>query len=945
VVQADDTLHHAHDVPSNASGNQRNKYNEKQELQQNEQSATLATNCNKTQNVLECAKYYRKIGLSVIPIVYKRKTSKIEWKEYQQRLPTEEELERWFSKPANVAIVTGKVSRNLVVIDFDSRELAAEFAKMVDERGSKGLRQALSNTWLVQTGKGFHIYVRLPDAKLVPRSKVILKNKDELKKEEEEKEEIDLKAEGGYVVAPPSIHPSGARYEFAVSEEGEIAGPPRAKEPIVLTEDEWNELLKLLELFAQLKRRQNSHQNEKHETTKSLRILKDDELLRLKELLSEAWIPGNRQFLALFFAGWAATAKVHPASVAKLYKMIAEEKNDDELNERLSTIYYTYLKYYGDSIHEELAEVDKLIEKWKEEGALKGSVSKGRGYEDKIKGKRGVQEILEEVLGEERALEVLREIGEVLGRASPYMDSIIEVLDYEKQLYAVANLRKLVIVRARRVKNGNTSRLLYGTRVFIGAPTRVTVYFNPLGGPAKFEVTWETQTRGKLPIGPATVEDILDRLKLEGLVLSKRLASDVLNAVLEAFIRKGKAEVRNEIEAPGFYWVEGELRAVKVEVKGISEDELREALLLLNELATEWYSHAVDRFATVLKWGLIAPFIYAMKQRGNWVPWLYLYGASGVGKSTLGEMVLKIWNLDSRFVKTGANIDTVPRLGYVLSQSTFPTLINEPGNAIKKDDIIEAMKNAIESTVTRGKFVKGSYTEIPSLSPLIMASNKVVPNDDALLRRLVVLTFTYGEKVSKERAREFEKEVKPKLKALSALGQWAASKILGAPDLLNKDWKELAEELLVSAYEEAGLEVPEWVREWHSNDEDIAEQMREQIREFLIKKFNEAYFRSVGRIMVETDDGLKVLDSSETDLATRVRVVLEKNLLEWAGLRDGNAYFTIGFVKEVQERIGDVGGLKGLAELLGWEYKLIKIDGKPRRVAVVSFERLLEFLA
>ncbi len=58
--------------------------------------------------------------------------------------------------------------------------------------------------------------------------------------------------------------------------------------------------------------------------------------------------------------------------------------------------------------------------------------------------------------------------------------------------------------------------------------------------------------------------------------------------------------------------------------------------MLLDELA-EWFKHAKDRFATVIKWGVIAPFIYAMKQRGKWVPWLYLYGASNVGKTTLGK--------------------------------------------------------------------------------------------------------------------------------------------------------------------------------------------------------------------------------------------------------------------------------------------------------------------
>jgi len=48
-------------------------------------------------------------------------------------------------------------------------------------------------------------------------------------------------------------------------------------------------------------------------------------------------------------------------------------------------------------------------------------------------------------------------------------------------------------------------------------------------------------------------------------------------------------------------------------------------------------------------------------------------------QTTLGEIILAMWGLDSRHVKTGSSVDTPARLGYVLSQSTFPVLINEPG--------------------------------------------------------------------------------------------------------------------------------------------------------------------------------------------------------------------------------------------------------------------------
>lgn len=69
-------------------------------------------------NLLEIARSYAMAGLSVIP-VGRDKRPRIKWAEYQDHIADERTLEHWFCLDGNIAIVTGKVSGNLLVIDFD----------------------------------------------------------------------------------------------------------------------------------------------------------------------------------------------------------------------------------------------------------------------------------------------------------------------------------------------------------------------------------------------------------------------------------------------------------------------------------------------------------------------------------------------------------------------------------------------------------------------------------------------------------------------------------------------------------------------------------------------------------------------------------------------------------------------------------------------------------
>jgi KaiC/GvpD/RAD55 family RecA-like ATPase len=124
-------------------------------------------------------------------MIEKCKRPLISWKDYQTRLPTEEEVCQWFDQypDANIGIVTGKIS-NLVVFDLDSTD-AVEYAEA--EGG-------FPDTPKVKTGKGYHVYMRHPGF--------------EIRNSVNKKLDIDIRADGGYAVAPPSIHGSGRQYQW-----------------------------------------------------------------------------------------------------------------------------------------------------------------------------------------------------------------------------------------------------------------------------------------------------------------------------------------------------------------------------------------------------------------------------------------------------------------------------------------------------------------------------------------------------------------------------------------------------------------------------------------------------------------------------------------------------------------------------------------------------------
>ncbi|MEL7626967.1 MAG: bifunctional DNA primase/polymerase [Anaerolineaceae bacterium] len=134
------------------------------------------------------AKKWVSSQIPVLPVVYQSKRAMVGWEQYQSVLPTWVELANWFYSPMrNLGVVVGN---GLAVIDFDVQDV-------FDYWHTEFCAKYPQGTFMVKTRRGVHVYIK---------SAIPAKNYHN--------DLLDVKAERGYVLAPPSIHPSGFAYRI-----------------------------------------------------------------------------------------------------------------------------------------------------------------------------------------------------------------------------------------------------------------------------------------------------------------------------------------------------------------------------------------------------------------------------------------------------------------------------------------------------------------------------------------------------------------------------------------------------------------------------------------------------------------------------------------------------------------------------------------------------------
>jgi hypothetical protein len=121
----------------------------------------------------------------------------------------EDAIRRWWrlEPQYNVAIATGTVS-GVFVLDVDGIDAESELRRLEKEHG-----QLPPSVEAITPRPGRHVYFRCPAAPLRNSAGKIAPG-------------IDTRADGGYVIAPPSIHPSGRRYAWSVDTANTVAPAP-----------------------------------------------------------------------------------------------------------------------------------------------------------------------------------------------------------------------------------------------------------------------------------------------------------------------------------------------------------------------------------------------------------------------------------------------------------------------------------------------------------------------------------------------------------------------------------------------------------------------------------------------------------------------------------------------------------------------------------------------
>ena len=141
---------------------------------------------------LDLALFYDHLGCSTLPLRPRDKAPCGKWKRYQDRRPTRDELRKWFGGgQRNIGIICGTVSERLLVRDFDTSVGYDDWATREPD-----LANELPTC---RTSRGFHVYARSD----TPTASTCL-------------DDGELRSDGNYVVAPPSIHPSGMAYTWTL---------------------------------------------------------------------------------------------------------------------------------------------------------------------------------------------------------------------------------------------------------------------------------------------------------------------------------------------------------------------------------------------------------------------------------------------------------------------------------------------------------------------------------------------------------------------------------------------------------------------------------------------------------------------------------------------------------------------------------------------------------
>ena len=160
------------------------------------------------------------------------------WKDFQERLPTVEELDRWYSTGrSGIGLVCGAVSGGLELLEWEGRAVDAgvldDYKAAANAAGLGDLFDRVAAGYSERSPSGgIHLLYRCPNPKTTKLAR--LADKEVL---------IETKGEGGYVIVAPTngrVHPDGGTWQLVCGGLDSI---------VTITDEERDELHALARAF------------------------------------------------------------------------------------------------------------------------------------------------------------------------------------------------------------------------------------------------------------------------------------------------------------------------------------------------------------------------------------------------------------------------------------------------------------------------------------------------------------------------------------------------------------------------------------------------------------------------------------------------------------------------------------------------------------------------
>lgn len=173
------------------------------------------------EEILDTALRALRAGLSVVPPLEDgSKAPDGKWKTYQERRPTESELQGWYANGrTGLGIVCGQVSGGLEVLDFDEPGLYQEFKLRCEQAGLGEVLERVEAGYCEHSPKADDCRHLLYRCEAIPGNLKLACRPKRFEEKEHERDNVQVlvetRGEGGYIVTAPSsgrVHPTGRPY-------------------------------------------------------------------------------------------------------------------------------------------------------------------------------------------------------------------------------------------------------------------------------------------------------------------------------------------------------------------------------------------------------------------------------------------------------------------------------------------------------------------------------------------------------------------------------------------------------------------------------------------------------------------------------------------------------------------------------------------------------------